>query len=383
MSIAVSKIISNANTELQINGQRVSQVDMLVYINKAIKYFYKNYQMPMAEKMSDLLLFTGVDEYPVPSDFAGLIDPRRPFSLYSPRFEQTKSNDFYLHPENGRTAIKFIQDRQVLLVNYQEGDWIRIHNCDSLTDDGTWSIAGDSAAVAVDDQYYSEGEGSLKFTIAASGGTTTLTNTGFSTLDLSSYLTSGYIFLDLYNPNTVAMPSITLRIGSDASNYYEIASVSTRHRGDTILGGWGLVSFNMSSKTTTGTPDDDAIDYIAIILNNGVSATVDGTYRLDNIFLSEGVYFQLPYYSKYLVKNGSTYKETVTATDDDLLVPFDIEEAIEYKTLEQAAVYSLKDQALASYFVRELTECENTLATHYPSLRSVPQMQWYKNAGKF
>lgn len=384
MSIAVSTIISNANTELQINGQRIDGTDMLVYVNKAIKYFYQTYKLPMAERESNLLLFNGVREYPIPSDFAGLIEPKRPYELDSPQLVHTTQNELVHWLKGNQTAFKFIRDRQILVVDYQGGTQIRISACESLTEDGTWAISGDGSALALDEQIYTEGQASISFTITASGGTTTVSLTGFSSLDLTDYLANSYVFLDLDCPNDTSLVSVALRIGSDASNYYEVSGVTTRYRGDTIGQGNAQIGFNMASRTTTGSPDATALDYFALVITNGTNSVVNGTYRLDNIFLSQAVYFQLPYYSKNIVKtNSSAYQSTVTNSNDTIMMPFDTEEAIEWKALELAAVLSLKDQTLANYFARELLRVERNLTSKYPSQESRVQTTWYKQANKF
>jgi len=381
--IQVSTIISNANTELQISGQRVDETDMFVYLNKAIKYFYKGYKLPQTERETDLLLFNGVREYSLPSDFAGIIEPKRPYDLDSPNFEHNTAREFVHWLVNKRTAIKFNKETPYLLVEYSDGVQIPINLCESLTDDGTWTISGDGSSLALDEQIFSEGEASIRFYVTASGGTTTLVCNGFSSLDLTDYLLNSYIFFDLFNPNAVDLTSVTLRIGNDASNYYQISGITTRHNGDTLGQGNGLIGFDMADKTEVGSVDDTAVDYLEIEITHGTSGTVNGYYRIDNIFLSEAVYFKLPYYSKYSVKNGSAYKEAVTATDDQILIPFEAEEGVEYKALEQAAVFSLKDQALATYFARELLVAEKELRKTYPSQQSHVQSTWYKNANKF
>lgn len=383
MSIAVSTIISNANSELQINGQRVNETDMLVFIQKAIKYFYQTYKLPMAERESNLLLFNGVREYSLPTDFAGLIEPKRPYDLESPQIVHTTQNELVHWLKGNQTAFKFIRERQVLVIDYKGGTQIKISGCESLTEDGTWAISGDGSALALDEQIYTEGQASVSFTITASGGTTTVSLTGFSSLDLTNYLANSYIFLDLDCPNDTSLSSVAIRIGSDASNYYEVSGVTTRYRGDSIGQGNAQIGFNMASRTTTGTPDVTALDYFALVITNGVSSVVNGIYRLDNIFLSQAVYFQLPYYSNAVIKNGTTYKTVLTSSTDQILMPFDTEEAIEWKALEYAAVFAMKDQALANYFSRELMRPESALKSEYPSQESKTQMTWYKRANKF
>lgn len=383
--ILVSDLISDCQQHTSTIGQRISEADWILYSNKANKYFTTGYKMPTTERETDLLLFSGVYEYPLPSDYAGIMPPRKPYGNVSPDFVHQSARSVSRYITDRNTAIKFDRETPFLVVQYPDGSSQQIHDCESLTDNGTWTVSGDGSALALDTQISTQGSNSFRFTVTGSGGTTTLVNSTISsTIDLTDYLTNGWVFLDLQCPsgNTTALTSVRLRVGSDSSNYYEITA-TTRYRGDTILGGWGLIGFNMADKTTTGTPDDDAIDYVQILITHGTSG-INGTYRLDNIFLALPTYFQLPYYSSQNVKTtGGTYQNKVTATSDSLLVPVEFEEVLVYKTLEIAASEKLMDVAKANYWRGELLPKERALKAKYGSQESKPQMFWYRRANKF
>lgn len=382
MSFLVETKIQEMELELNILGQAMDDNDFILFLNKANEYLATAYKMPTTERLSDLLLFNGVNEYPLPSDFAGIIEPQRPYGLHSPNFEHETTREFMHWPYGNKTTLRFDRENQFLVANVCEGSLFQLNNCDSLTDNGTWAVSGDGSALALDTQIFTEGNGSLRFTITDSGGTTTLTCTSMAfPVDISSLLTQGWAFLDLQCPasNTVAISSVQLRIGSDASNYYQM-SATTRKRGDTILGGWGLIGFDLSQKTTVGTPDYQNIDYIQIVITNGVTGT-SGTYRLDNIFLAEAIYFQLPYYSQYNVKgDDGVYKAQITETGDTVLGPNgpEFSSAFTYKTLEIANAMRFKDAYAAQYCARELQPREAYLKAKYPTQESRPSLTWYK-----
>lgn len=381
----VSDLISECQQHLTIIGQRVSDADFLLYANRANKHFMTGYKMPTTERQSDLLLFTGVYEYPLPSDFIGIMQPRKPYGNFSPTFENQTPRTIARDLSGKKTGIKFDRETPFLIVQDDEGNKANLHDCSSLTDNGTWSVSGDGSSLVLDEQIFTEGNSSLRFTITGSGGTTTLVNSTItSPVDITDYLTQGWAFLDLQCPsgNTTALTSVRLRIGSDASNYYEIMA-TTRHRSNTILGGWGLVGFDMSTKTTTGTPTDTAIDYIQVLITHGTSG-INGTYRLDNIFLSLPTYYQLPYYSKNNIKSDtSVYQESITETGDTILCPVEFNEAYVYKVLEIAATERIRDAALANYWRGELMPKEKALKSAYPNQQSRPQYKWYPRADKF
>lgn len=385
MSFTVSNAISEMEQELSIIGQKVNSTNFMLYLNRANKYFMTGYKMPTSERQSDLLLFSKVYEYPLPSDFVGILPPRKPYGNYSPDFYHETPRSLVRSLSGRKTAIGFDRETSFLIVQDAEGGTQTIHDCSSLTDNGTWSVSGDGSSLALDEQIFTEGSSSLRFTVTGSGGTTTLVNSTLSTtVDLTDYLTQGYVFLDLQCPssNTTALTSVRIRLGSDDSNYYQITA-TTRYRGNTILGGWGLIGFNMADKTTTGTPDDDAIDYVQILITHGTSG-INGTYRLDNIFLALPTYYQLPYYSKSNIKSsGGTYQESITATSDEVLCPFDFHEAYIYKTLEIAAAERMKDAGLANYFRGELAPKERWLKAKYPTQERLVQNFWYSRHSQF
>mgnify|MGYP000732867619 CR=1 FL=1 len=380
MSFLVSDVIQEMQLELNILGQAMDDDDFILFLNKSNEYLGTAYKMPTTERLADLLLFNGVNEYELPDDFAGIIEPQRPYGIHSPNFDHETTREFMHWPYGYKTTLRFDQDSQFLVANITEGDRFELNNCDSLTENGTWAVSGDGSALALDNQIYTEGTGSLRFTITDSIGTTTLTcNAMAYPIDISSVLNQGWLFLDLQSPSSTAISSVQIRIGSDSTNYYQM-SATTRYRGNTITQGWGLIGFDLSQKTTVGTPDYQNIDYIQIVIANGLTGT-SGTYRLDNIFLSEAVYFQLPYYSQYNVKgDDGTYKAQITETGDTVLCPNgpEFKSAFTYKTLEIANAMRFKDASAAEYCARELAPREAYLKAKYPRQESKPATTWYK-----
>jgi len=81
--------------------------------------------------------------------------------------------------------------------------------------------------VKVDNDDYIEGNGSIRFqtdTTDSTDSTVGVQNTALSAFDISSYLARGQAFVDA--KLTVAdtgIHQITLRLGSDSDNYYQIS----------------------------------------------------------------------------------------------------------------------------------------------------------------
>lgn len=386
MSFTVSDAITEMQLETKTVGKRISDTDFILYLNRANQHYQTGYRMPTSERKTDLLLFSGIYEYPAPSDFGGLIPLRKPLGISSTDFDQRTVRSLARWQYGNVLAVSYDRDTPYFVIRDTEGSSMKLHGCDDYDADGTWVATGDGSGLEDDLNIFVEGTGSMKFTVTASGGTTTLTNSALTNpLDITDYLTKGYAFLDLQCPsgNTTALTSVELRIGSDASNYYSLTG-TTRYRGNTILGGWGPIGMAMSGKTTTGTPDYDSIDYLQVIITHGTTG-VDGTYRLDNIMLAIPAYYQEPYYSSYNVLDGdgSTYKEEVTDTDDTILCPQEFKGAYVYKALQIAAVEALQDSGLANYFTGELAPKERWLKTKYPSQERHVSTNTYSRVNEF
>jgi hypothetical protein len=383
MSYQISTLIEDCQRELNIIDETIDEGDYLLFANNANEYFRTTFKLPTTESQADLVLYRWVQEYALPSDWLSIIEPKRPSAFHSPRFTHGTEKALSMWPFGNNTAIKWDRETPILVATIDDGQSTLIQACDSLTDAGTWAISGDGGSLVIDQQVKVEGEGSLRFVVTASGGTTTLTCTGVSQFDVTDYIDEGRLFLNLQCPstNTTALTSVRVRIGNDASNYYE-ATATTRHNGSAINGGWGLISLDYANVTATGTVTDDEMDYIQILITHGVTG-IAGTYRLDQIFLSIGTYFFLPYYSRYNIKTASsTYQEKATATTDTIMAPGEFDIAIRYKVCELAASQRLQNATLANKFTNELVPKEFALAANYPRQNSLIQTVRYKRIGR-
>lgn len=385
MSLLVSTAIAELNQEASNAGIRISETNWILFLKRANKYFLHDYKMPTAQRSFDLLAYPSVVEYAGPTDLLAIMEPERPSGLFSPNFTHQTQREFVHYPYGKLTGYKFERGTRYLLINDDTNSPIRIHACNDTDDNGTWAVSGDGSSLVQDQNIYTEGSGSLKFTVTGSGGTTTLTISDMSAIDLTTIKDVGRIFADLGCPssNTAAITSVRLRIGTSASAYYEM-TITARFRGDNILNGFGLVGFDFTSYSTTGSPDVTALNYIQIVITHGTSG-INGAYHLDNIFGANPTYYQLPYYSQnnVLAVDTTTYKQDPTLTSDTILCPPAFEEGLIYKALEIAAVEKKRDTSLANYARGELNRIDRALQSEYPNQKSRPQTTWYKGANKF
>lgn len=385
MSFTVSNAIADNQQRSNTVGQRLADADFILFFNDAIDYFYTNLKLPTAQREMDLIVYPGVKEYALADDFIGVISPKRPYDLHSPNFEHTTEKSFVHWPYGNQTSIKYLGANKFLIVGGGTGSKYGVDSCDDATG---WTASGDASGLSTDSQMYSEGSGSLSFLVTPAADPTNnfiLSRTLSQSIDISGIKNGCRLFLDLFCPttNTAALNSMTVHLGSDASNYY-LMTATLAHRGDSIKNGLCQVSFDISTATPVGSPDDTAIDYISVRGQDDGTAATGGVYHLDNIFIAQGTYYQLPYYSENVVQDASgMWKRKITLTDDVVVCPKDLDLCINLKMLEIASAIRLKDTGMASYFARELSPKLAYLKSKYPRLESRNQTSYYKKVNRF
>ncbi len=175
----------------------------------------------------------------------------------------------------------------------------------------------------------------LQFTFVNDGYSGSITNISLKEVDLTNYIENSTLYpIDLsasenqssfftwvYVPVAADLTSVGLRIGSDATNYWE-GTVTQTQQGTAFVNGWNLCQFQWASMTVNGTPDSSAISYARVTLNMTASATAVKVNGLNSIL---GTILAYEYYSKFLFRDAATgvYQETVT--DDSNLINLDTE----------------------------------------------------------
>lgn len=381
MSFAIQDASQDCQNELNIIDQRVTPTDFLLFFNRANKYFMSSYKMPTTQRVQDYLLFNTVREYPLPADFVGMMNMERPYELDQQNFMHSTEANFMRWMQENWSAIKFDKELKLLMMNYLTGDKMVIHNLSDLTTNGTWVAGGDASNLVIDGQYYTAGNGSMRVTVTGATGSMTLTGTGISKFDLTQYINNGFEFLDVYNSNPSPIWNIQLRIGSDASNYYQ-TTATTRYNGQSMDYSFGQVGFDLTAKTTVGTPVLTALTYVKITVN--FDPTFSGTLRFDNLFVANPTYFKMPYYSLYNVKtNAGVYQEKATAQSDTILCPAEFDQAFTYKVCEMVSALKLKDPSRVNYFMQKGAEAEADLKVNYPCQNKRSQITYYRRWNTF
>ena len=208
-------------------------------------------------------------------------------------------------------------DNELLVVNYPRQSSNQVHNCDSLTANGTWAASSGATNLTIDGIEYKEGSGSLNFDVSA-GTTLVLTNSTFNALNLEQLKNKSQVTMQVYLPTITNFTSIKVRLGSSASLYIE-KTETTPAGNRTLQTGWNTFAFRWASATDTGV-DATAIDYIQITITYSGSTTATD-FRIDDIRVAKEVEMELDYYSLAMVKDSAgDYQlefnaDSVTQTD--------------------------------------------------------------------
>ena len=342
-------------------------------------------------------VYNSVYDYALPVDLKGnrIIDLRPQVNRYpSDVFGQSYSQAF--------DANKTLVNADNFNVNFNSGlktirinapfvkSGILLEQLDSITGNGTWAVGGTASNLRVNNVNFASGSGCLDFDLAAGGVGSIgwIENSTMNAIDLTEMLNQGTLFDFVKLPTASNFTSVTLRWGSDSSNYWTSTQTLTQ-QGVAFNNGWNLLSNNWLTATKVGTPDESAITYLR------VSFTYDGTAQtavgVDNIIARLGSMFELVYYSKYLFSTSvGVWQESIT--DDSNLVNLDSES---YNLLlDLVALYSVQQQqgvnALrfdAPYFQKKYDEDMARYKAIYKSEVQLPQSSYYTksnpNYGRF
>lgn len=201
-----------------------------------------------------------------------------------------------------RNAVTFEYgvENGTLVVNYPRQISAEIHNCDSLTSNGTWTASGDASNLTIDSVILESGSGALNFDTVA-GTSLILTNSTLSSKDLEALQNKSHLTMKVWLPTITNFTSIRVRLGSSSGDYWE--KTETAPAGNkTLQAGKNTFAFRWASSTQTGSPDFSAVDYIQIVITYS-GATTATDFRIDDIRLGTEVEMELEYYSLAMVKD--------------------------------------------------------------------------------
>lgn len=294
-------------------------------LERGLRVMATKIAIPEASVIYPINIYSGVNWYEAPPSIFGgaLTDFRKQgnnvsrmnvvFKLPIMPFARTQG----ITP--GGTALTFEYNNGVAMMGVKTDDTLPRINLDPMTADTDWSAGGNASGLAEDTVTYYNSPASLRFNLAAAGSNGYLVKTLSSALDLTDYEGVGVVFLAVYLPNATPITSIGCRIGSSASDYFDI-SATTGFVTDFLSDEWQLIALDLSTATETGTVDIENIDYLRPYVN--YDGTACPNVRFGDFWVAlpsaHNVYFQTAAVFKVTGATGPT--ATITADSDTILL---------------------------------------------------------------
>jgi len=298
-----------------------STMDVDGYLEDAARAMLLETDIPEASAREAITLYDGVYDYSVSQSIFGqsVIDlvPQGNFRTPSDTTRRINRQEFDRYKKRGGAGsrISFIYDNGAPIARIESARPQSLVVVDSMQESDDWTAAGSASGLAEDTADYYEYPHSLRFTLTGSS-TGTLTKT-ISALSVSNYENLGVVFLAIKTPSASSLTSVTLRIGSDASNYDEVTA-TTGFLGAWQADKWLLVKFDMSTAASTGTPDWSALDYVQLRIAHTATMT---NFRVGDLFMSLPSPHEFVYPTAAIWKAGSANpSQTITANSDTILL---------------------------------------------------------------
>lgn len=272
-------------------------------INSVLQIWADTHDWPWTIKTVNFNYNPGIYDYTVQSDFKYPINLGR----YTPTLEKVGSYTLVspfkfpssLFPQ--RFAVNVVDGVQYLKVRSQDGLTATIEPATAYNSNGTW--VGASAISNVSTTNYEGFQWNSSVSFDYSGTSGTLTNSTLTAIDLTPYQNRSNLYFDIYLPSVTNLTSISLKWGTDASNYYS-QTATTNYLGQAFTVGWNRVKAAWSSPTTVGSPTVTSIGYLQVTIAYSVNPSATGFF-IQNFFISENVPLSLTYYSTNMVYDVS------------------------------------------------------------------------------
>jgi hypothetical protein len=328
-------------------------------------------------------LFDEVYDYAAPASLKG----NKVIDIQQQTTGRSKLSDWILTTEQEFDLRKTENDGLICIVDADMSKRIRVSLdvdndyivVDEINAVGDWLLFGDGENLTTDTDNFVANSGSINWDISSAGGTTAgIYNASITTFDISDYKTTGSAYVWAYISSATNLTNFFLRVGSSSSAYYYI-TITTTNEGLAFTAGWNLLRFDFVNKSTTGTPDDDACDYVALYMTKDGAKISETDYRFNNLIIGNGSHYNLIYYSRYLWQsNAAVYLENSTASTDYLNVETDEYDLIILKTSElterNAGNFEQADRLQAQYEKQMMKYKQN-----YPSESLTASVSYYNS----
>lgn len=285
----------------------------------------------------DGAIYSHVYNYVINQDIRGnkgVIDIR-PISERSQQddLEGRFGREFDIKKDEDTFTIEIVNGIKTLRLSKQINGQATLSHFDTLTGTETVTASGDVTNLEIDRYDYVSGNSSLKFSLSGATGAGTIEVALAQSINLETIEDIGALFNWLNFPDITRLNSMTVRWGSDSSNYWS-KSVTTPHdRTAFESNAWTLQRYDWVSATETGSPDATTIDYVAVVFDYDTGAAISNV-RLDAITAALGRPYEVVYYSNRFFKStAGTYLETPTDDSDTLNIAVEGENIFLYELM--------------------------------------------------
>jgi len=272
-------------------------------------------------------IFNEVYDYAIPVDLKGdgIIDlrlpaGRTPYQIFSQTYAETFDANKLISFANKiytqwNTGIKTIRVEAPFLPSGVQ-----------LTDTGSitgWAATVGASSITLDQTNNVAGGGAIVFNLLAGSGSGYIETSTLTPVDLTNYVNIATGFLWVYMPTGASITNIDVRWGTDSSNYYNYTATVTQ-QGTAFVNGWNLIALPWVSATKVGTPTNTSYKYVRVTPT--YNSTLQTGFKICNLVFTNGYFFDIQYYSKYMFRNPATnaFVEKVTdATFNNYLINLD------------------------------------------------------------
>lgn len=271
--------------------------------------------IPEASGIQNISLYSGVTDYPISTDLyeADIVDIRpqgisRPIWEFTVKTNQANFDRTKNYFWNGtRVALQYNKGIPIARI-VSQGTKPQII-LDQMNSTDGWTAAGTASSLAQDTSSYWQQPASLRFNVTTGTGTLTKTT---NSADLSTYEGVGVAFVAVYIPDVSTLTSISLKLGSSASDYYSVTSTSG-FTGAWTSDNWLLVPFDFATASTTGTPDWSDVSYAQVSI---VTTGTQTNFHTGQLFIAQPCPYQILYQSPAIFKAVAASNPTTTITAD-------------------------------------------------------------------
>ena len=380
MAITLNDINNRINDRRRDTGDNTLDITTVGFraIQSTIDLMQQTHDWEWTIQKSGLTFHKGITWIDAPTDLKVPMDLRKQKAPNRTKeYAMVSANSFDSETlKTDRFAITTRGTMQYVRVQ-TEGGTTQINAATSVDADGTWVGTIGITDVATDSYEFFDLQGSVSFTYDGTSGV--LTNSDMSNKDLTAFKDRAKVYMNMFLPSVTNFTSIVMVVGSDASNYYT-DTATTDYLGKAPVTGWNKFEFDIWD-SVTGTPDDDAINYIKLTLNYS-STPNDENFRIENIFASEDVPLDFYYYSLNTVYDVSGTADTQNFNDSSATGDFPLWSGT-YDFVTESFVDAVLEQIFwitgetTDYTIAQTRRLEifNNLKQRVPSRRRHPEAQ--------